>query len=91
MLASQKGHEKVIYLLLKHNMKVNTVIHCKLHSNALQAAAYGGHEKVIQLPLDQGADFCGYNGNTLQAASSKDYERIVQKLLGNGADEKAPP
>ena len=41
------------------------------HGNALQAASYGGHEKVVELLLDKGADVNAqggaYYGNALQA------------------------
>lgn len=73
----------------------NTAIHAALSAragllgNALQAAAYGGHEKVVQTLLDQGADINtrgGYFGNALQAAVWKGHEKVVQILLDQGAD-----
>ena len=57
--------------------------------NALQAASDGGHEAVVKLLLDVGADANaqgGYYGNALQAASDKGHEAVVKLLLDAGAD-----
>ncbi|KGO75326.1 NACHT nucleoside triphosphatase [Penicillium italicum] len=57
-------------------------------SNALQAAALGGHNNVVQTLLNHGADINaqgGRYGNALQAASSRGHEKIVQILLNHGA------
>ncbi|KAL3488651.1 hypothetical protein BJX62DRAFT_253118 [Aspergillus germanicus] len=60
--------------------------------NALQAASYGGHEKVMQLLLDRGAEVNaqgGDLGNALQAASCGGHEKVVQLLLDQGAEVNA--
>jgi hypothetical protein len=47
---------------------------------ALQAASAGGHEKVVQILLDQGVDVNaqgGEYGNGLQAALVGGHERTV--------------
>jgi ankyrin repeat protein len=59
------------------------------YGNALQAASYGGHEKVVQMLLDRGADVNAQGGrfsNALPAASYGGHERVVQMLLDRGAD-----
>jgi hypothetical protein len=55
--------------------------------NALQAASYNGHEKVVQILLDQGANANaqgGHFGNALQAASANGDENVIQLLLDHG-------
>ena len=58
------------------------------YGNALQAASYRGHEKVVQILLDKGADINaqgGRYGNALQAASYRGDENVVRLLLNHGA------
>ena len=58
------------------------------YGNTLQAASWGGHNQVMQVLLDKGADVNaqgGYYGNALQAASHRGHEKVVQMLLEKGA------
>ena len=60
-------------------------------ANALCAASEGGHEKVVQMLLDKGADInINTQGelydNALCAALQEGYEKIVQMLLDKGPD-----
>lgn len=70
--------------------RVNAQIgHC---GNALQAASSRGHEAVVKILLDKGADVNahgGYYGNALQAASDEGHEAVVKMLLDEGADINA--
>jgi ankyrin repeat domain-containing protein 50 len=61
------------------------------YGNALQAASYEGHEKVVELLLDKGADVNAQGGkydNALQAASHQGHDKVVELLLGGGAVSK---
>jgi ankyrin repeat protein len=55
----------------------------------LVIASFWGHDPVIQLLLDEGADVNTEDedyGNALQVASAKGYEQVVEMLLNRGAD-----
>ena len=60
-----------------------------LQTSALQLASYEGHETIVKLLLNNGADINlqgGTYGSALQIASYKGHEAIVNLLLDNGAD-----
>ncbi|KAF7512590.1 hypothetical protein GJ744_000851 [Endocarpon pusillum] len=62
------------------------------YRNPLCGASFGGHEKVVQILLDKGADVnaqVGEYGNALCAASYGGHEKVVQILLDKGADVNA--
>jgi hypothetical protein len=59
------------------------------YGNALQAASVRGHEAVVKMLLDKGAEVNaqgGHYGNALYAASSRGHEAVVKMLLVKGAD-----
>ncbi|KDR65435.1 hypothetical protein GALMADRAFT_148708 [Galerina marginata CBS 339.88] len=62
------------------------------HGSALQAASEEGHEGVVKMLLEEGADvnaLGGWHGSALQAASEEGHEGVVKMLLENGADVDA--
>ena len=76
-----EGHWKIMQLLLAHPMM------CVNHSDntgntALICAAFNGHEKSVQLLLEDSRVDVNYNGcNALHAAVAKDHVGVVGKLL----------
>jgi hypothetical protein len=84
--ASERGHEKVVQMLLDAGADVNA--QGGYYGSALYAAAVGGHEKVVQMLLDAGADVNaqgGHYGSALQAAAGEGHEKVVQMLRAVGA------
>jgi ankyrin repeat protein len=106
--ASRSGQEKVVQILLDKGADVNaqsgsldTALQPTSWSmrvskgsfgTALQEASSGGHEKLVQILLDKGADMNAQHGSlgtALQAASRGGHEKVVQMLLDKGADVNA--
>ena len=79
--------------MLEHNADVN--LFSPRHSfddSALQAASAAGHDLVVQLLIDYGANVNaegGEYGFALHAVCAHGYGRVVQMLLTEGADVNA--
>ncbi|RYP75058.1 hypothetical protein DL769_003898 [Monosporascus sp. CRB-8-3] len=85
--AAAEGDDKVIQLLLREGVSVDTPTIGG--ETALQRAAEKGHTAVVRQLLDGGADVNTTDGGgrtALQLAADKGYEAVVQQLLDEGAD-----
>ncbi|KAK7219748.1 hypothetical protein V2G26_007751 [Clonostachys chloroleuca] len=91
LLASFNGHSSVLLQLLHAGrVKVNTMD--RRGRTALYFGSQEGHETIVQLLVEKGADINaqgGEYGNALQAASQEGHETIVQLLVEKGADINA--
>lgn len=92
-VASIYGHTDVVEILIDANADPN--IGEGYCDTALQAAAEGGGELIVQMLIDAGAHLAprsdsGY-GSALHAASNGGHEGIVRILINAGADIHARP
>jgi uncharacterized protein len=81
-----RGHEKVIELLLQHNIGVDMAY---IGSTALHYAASKGYKKMMEMLLQHNADVDNEDRNGLTAlhyAAILGYEKIVEILLEHNAD-----
>ena len=81
-------------LLLASTSKISKRINAPggRYGNALQAASFSGHDIVVQMLLDRGADLNLQGGQydyALQAALFKGHDKVVQLLLNRGANINA--
>ena len=64
---------------------------CENILKGLEAASFAGHEAVVRLLLDEGAEVNaqgGHYGNALEAASFGGHEAVVRLLLDEGAERQ---
>lgn len=89
-----QGHGEIVEMLLDTNENAGVnVDRCEgSFGNALQAAAYQGHAKIIDLLLVRRPDVNAKGGifeNALQAACAAGHLEIASKLLVVGAEANA--
>jgi len=87
--ASHFGHDKVVYLLLQHNVDVNSICPRNAKWVPLHFASSSGHANTVQLLLEHGADInplSGAHNSPLYLASREGHVEIVRILLKHGAD-----
>ena len=90
--AAENGFEAIVKLLLDKEALVKVNATGGFHGNALRAASYQGHDKVVEILIDKGANVNlqgGIYGNALQVASYKGHDKVVQILLDKGANVNA--
>lgn len=85
------GYEQEIHsLLVKDKRDINTADNTSIYP--VIQALLNGHDKIVQMLLERGADLNtqrGNHGNALNAACSGGHDMIVQMLLERGADINA--
>lgn len=76
-----KGHTAIAKVLIQEGADVD--LHSGFYGNALQAAAYQGHETMIQTLVKAGANIHqqGYSKDAIHAAAEGGNEAIVRFLL----------
>jgi ankyrin repeat domain-containing protein 50 len=96
--ASLLGLHKIVQKLINTRQPKNSQqralvnAQSKEYGNALQAASYGGHEKMVQILINAKTDVNTQSkeyGNALQAVSYGDHEKIIQMLIDAKADVNA--
>jgi ankyrin repeat protein len=88
-LACYFGHYDTAEYLIKAGAPINSPARNELKATPIHSAAAGGHEKIVRLLLDHGADanVREQGGFTpLHAAAQNGDVEIVRALLMGGAD-----
>lgn len=88
-LASFFGHYDVAEYLIKAGASINSPAHNELKATPLHSAAAGGHERIVTLLIQHGADpnVREQGGFTpLHAAAQNGNVEIIRALLLGGAD-----
>ncbi len=88
-LACYFGHFEVAEYLVKAGAPINSTSHNQLKAAPLQSAAAAGHEKIVKMLLQNGADpnVREQGGYTpLHAAAQNGNEEMIRTLLYGGAD-----
>lgn len=90
--ASYWGLTKVVEYLINNGAGFADTDTTKTHvclDHAFQVASAGGHDEIVQLLLDRGADVNSKRDYALIHASIRGHDTTVQMLLDNGANIQA--
>ncbi|KAJ6032624.1 hypothetical protein N7540_003356 [Penicillium herquei] len=90
--ASSMGLFRTVTKLLNQDADHDAESMAYRYGRAVQAASNKGHEMIVRLLFDRGADVnteAGRYGGALQLASAGGYENIVRLLLDQGAEVDA--
>jgi ankyrin repeat protein len=92
MIAAEKGHTKIVQLLLEKGADVNAKN--KYGETALMYAAENGHTETVQLLLEKGARYdpfykTKYGFTYLMVFAIGGLTNYCQELLNKGADVNA--
>jgi len=91
-IMAKNGQTAICRLVLGDRMETNINLKNCQSQTALYLAAQEGHDEVVRLLLEKGADVNtqgGWSGNALQGAAYGGHEVVVQLLLEKGADVNA--
>jgi len=86
MFASERGHTRIVKLLIEAGADVNIQDH--INHTALMVASCNGHAKIIKILIEARADVNLYNVNgytALTYATANGYTKIIKLLIENGA------
>ncbi|MGB3694170.1 MAG: ankyrin repeat domain-containing protein [Spirulinaceae cyanobacterium] len=88
VVAARQGLVEIVQELIAAGAKVNNGFNCL----PLHEAANGGHQEIVRLLLETGAEVDAYEEDcwtALMSASNQGYEEVVQILLEFGANANA--
>ncbi|KAK6487546.1 hypothetical protein HHUSO_G8755 [Huso huso] len=89
-MASEKSHNDVVEVLVKHEAKVNALDH--LGQTALHRAAHCGHLQTIRLLLSSGCDplIVSLQGFSASQMGNENVQQVLQEgvLIGNSDSDR---
>ncbi|PGH01369.1 hypothetical protein GX51_05301 [Blastomyces parvus] len=91
--ACESGHTAIVSMLLEHRADPNVA--CGFHGSPLQAASARGHQKIVKILLDYGAQNHVRNtespySSALDASIGGRNQEITRLLIDSGVDINAP-
>ena len=84
--AAERGHDEIVYVLLKHNCKVE--YHNRRRETPLHKAAQMGHLNIVEILIDQKANVNAtdrYDICPIHQAAKKGHDKVIELLIDHGA------